>query len=341
MKKLTVFLAWQSDLPQPSTTGAIKGALNLAAVDLRQAGIVDLDIIQATSNSSGATNIPLKLAENIRVSDIIVADVTPITGLANTDDALPNANVTFELGMASVHVGWERIIMLLNKAHSAFEKMPFDFDRQRIFDYTLDEAQAKAKGGLGSLQALLKNALTAIVERDPKRPRELEGKSADEIKRVRDLENLRWVMRHISTNAIDRHIAEMPKLLNYESVMICENLKDVCRRTDFHLYDQELYDGVVSLKESLSHSLAYMEKYDELPGRGDRQVFRHSAMGSADGSDGTALKDTRQALRELNACQTKLVAIIRDRYLEVDIDDTNRHFEKGYKEWKASLEDED
>ena len=282
-----------------------------------------LTIDEATSNSSGAVYIPGQLAENIRNADIFVADVTAVTNLAGSGDSLPNPNVTFELGIAATHLGWNRCVMLFNTAHAVFDRMPFDFDRHRMSPYSLTEVDARAKRKAGSLDSLVAKALTEVIEKNPERPRELEGKSPDEIKRVRDLENIKWFMRNLSTSVLDRHIRELPDYLHPDAISVYEGINDVIGRTDFYLYDQEVLTEMEGLRSSLEKSLDHIEFYRELPGQARKKFGQPPMSFVFSPEEESARQKVSYARMGMRERLDKLLRLIRERYLEIDIDETS------------------
>lgn len=57
----------------------------------------------------------------------------------------------------------------------------------------------------------MSNAIKLILDKDPKRPAQLIGKSDDEIKRERDIENIKWIMSNIHIGTLDQNINSLPK----------------------------------------------------------------------------------------------------------------------------------
>jgi hypothetical protein len=324
-----IFFSWQSDLPQGPTTRAIRAALRAAASEVEAKHPVDVILEEATSNAPGSPYIPYELAEKIRKSDIFVADITTVVRLeGNEGKSLPNANVTFELGVASAQVGWSRIIMLFNTDEAELKELPFDFDRHRISSFKMKEGQEKA--GAGALRALLEIAISRIIIDSPKRPRDLEGRSDQDIKRARDLENIRWFMRHINTGYLDQHIEEMPNYLNWSAVFILDALDNIIKSSDFQLYDQDVYAAMKGLYDSLAQTISYQGHYRETSNP-RKQAFGHHKM------DFMITPDEEQVIESINRGRadlqkflTELIALLRERYLEIDIDEMNRQCAKMF-----------
>jgi hypothetical protein len=268
-------------------------------------------------------------------ADIFVGDITTTVRLGGrTGKSLPNANVTFELGIASGEMGWYRIIMLFNTALATFEDLPFDFDRHRIskFEFSADHNARKSQEG--NLRKLMRVAIAQIVTDDPKRPRDLKEVPPEQIKRSRDVENLRWFLQRIHTGFLDVHIHDMPTYLNYSAVVMNDGIDELLQRSDFLFYDPDLTESVSGVAASLRDTLSHLGHY-----RDTSNFFRQS-FGRPGDMDLHDLEQT-QAWDEIDAARVqlkqhldKLIAIVRERYLEVDIDETNAVFAKAY----ASIE---
>ncbi|WP_316171104.1 hypothetical protein [Bradyrhizobium sp. SZCCHNRI1058] len=327
-RTIRVFFSWQSDLPQGPTTRAVRAALRAASSEVESKHPVDLVLEEATSNTPGSPYIPYELAEKIRKSDIFVADITAVVriGEENSRKSLPNANVTFELGVASAQVGWSRIIMLFNAELAEMKDLPFDFDRHRISTFKMKEGQEKA--GASALRGLVVEALSRIIVDNPKRPRELEGSSDEEIKRSRDIENIRWFMRHINTGFLDQHIQDMPTYLNWSAAFIFDGIDSIIRSSDFLLYDQDVYAAMKGLYDSLAETLRYEGHYRDTSNP-KKQIFGTNRMDMATRSDEEkAIEAIDKARAELQRYLTELITLLRERYLEIDIDATNRRCAK-------------
>jgi hypothetical protein len=167
-KTVRIFFSWQSDLDQDLTTRAIRAALRAAMTTVEKDYPVDITLEEATSNVPGAPYIPYALADKITKADIFVGDITTVIRLGGqTGKSLPNPNVTFELGIASAELGWNRIIILFNTALAELDDLPFDFDRHRISKFNFS-ADAKArKGNENDLRKLAHAAIAQIVADHP------------------------------------------------------------------------------------------------------------------------------------------------------------------------------
>jgi hypothetical protein len=331
-KTVRIFFSWQSDLDQELTTRAIRAAIRSAMSAVEKDYAVDFVLEEATSNVSGSPYIPYALADKICKADIFVGDITTVARLAGeTGKSLPNSNVTFELGIASAELGWNRIIMLFNSALAKLEELPFDFDRHRIskFNFTADPKSRKSQES--DLGKLAQAAIAQIVTDDPKRPRELQEIPPEQIKRSRDIENLRWFLHRINTGYLDHHIVQMPAYLEYSAVIISDGVEELRGRSDFLFYDPDLTAVTEGLIDSLRATLAHMGQYRET-NNPFRQAFgRPGDMDLlVDDDQQSAWDEIEAARRLLKIHLERLIAIVRERYIEVDIDKTNLVFAKTF-----------
>ncbi len=340
VKEITVFFSWQSDLPQGPTTKAIRKALRDAFSEIEAEHDFHLKLDEATRKVSGAANIPFEIARKIEAADIVVCDITTVATMQSNPDksetkkSLPNPNVTFELGLSVAHVGWYRTILLFNEELAKMENLPFDFDRQRISKYAMADDTDKIKAAQGNLRSLLRVALEHVVLEAPKRPSELKNKTEAELRRERDLVNIRWYLRQISTSLLDLHVRELPERMHYFAGYMHDSLDAVVHKSDFKLYDLKLQEIMLKLYKRLGNTLKYDRFYREL-NHSWVQSFGMPRSGQFNIKDieeeQAAAKEIVEAARKLNKSIQSLVKRIREHYIEIDLDETNATFAAAYK----------
>ena len=108
---ITIFWAWQSDLPPETTRNLIQDCLERAAKEATKAGVGLVSVDRDTKGVGGSPNISETILEKIVAADIFVWDASITT---TTDRPSPNPNVLFELGFAVAALGWNRIIGVMN-----------------------------------------------------------------------------------------------------------------------------------------------------------------------------------------------------------------------------------
>lgn len=332
-RKVRVFFSWQSDLPQDLTTRAIRGAIRSAMTSIEAELPVEIIHDEALRDTAGSPYIPYVLRDKIRQSDIFVADITTVARIeGDVLKSLPNANVTFELGLASAEIGWERIVMLFNKELAAFDHLPFDFDRHRISDFRMGGDASVRRSQKSELDQLMTAAIRQIMIDDPKRPWELEEIPEEEIKRSRDVANLRAFLQRMSTVYLDRHIEDLPTYLNYFVADMAEEMEDVAERSDFLFYDPDLSAAITGIRKNLAETLSYPGHYRETANPSRQSFGRPGDMDLHDAEQRAAWDKIDAARNRLKKGLDALIAIVRERYLEVNIDETNAAFAERYAE---------
>lgn len=333
-----IFFSWQSDVAPNATTRAIRQAATAAAATATEKHGELVNVVEATSNSPGSPYIPGELARKIQNSDIFIGDITTIVQLAD-GKSLPNPNVTFELGLAAAHLGWDRIILLFNECVARFEKLPFDFGSHRISRYKIAEMSKIDRADLKNLTSLVTVAVETILDQKPLRPRALEGKSESKIKHDRDVVNIRWFLKHIDINLLDAHIDAMPNRLNHYAIVMSDGLEGVVTSSSFHLYDKKLEVIMRSLYKNLKESLSFSNSYRETNSLWvhayDHRNFNNDLQMQIDPASSIA-----SIIVLLSKDLIELMAEIRTNYLEIDIDETSVDFYYRYQKMVSDTEKE-
>lgn len=285
---------------------------------------------EATRDVSGSPYIPFKLAEKIRGSDIFIADITTVA-LTSSSKSIPNPNVAYELGLAAAHLGWDRIILLFNEEVADFKDLPFDFDRHRISTYRMPETSKPAAPGQQALGALVGLAIETIIEQDPPRPRDLEGRSDEEIRRARDVANLKWFFRHMSIDLLGLHTRDMPEMLHYSAAMMFDGLDGVLNSPSFRLYDEKLEKLLRTMVRKLGKSLRFDEHYRDTNNIWI-QAFGRRGQYSDYEKEMKAAADIRKIMASLARDLARVIAAVRKDYIEVDLDETSQHFAREYQD---------
>ncbi|WP_333567616.1 hypothetical protein [Sphingorhabdus sp.] len=335
---MKVFFSWQSDVAQNATTRVLRMAIAAAAADLTAKTGATVEMDEATRNVPGSPYIPGKLAEKIRKSDIFVADITAIS-VTEDGKSIPNPNVSFELGLAAAYLGWDRIVMIFNESVAKFENLPFDFDRHRITKYKIAETKNVNEGEQKRLLKLVTVAIETIINQNPLRPRDIEGKSDAEVKHERDVVNLRWYLNQISIDLIGIHIRDMPQMLHYFAAMMVDGLEGVVSSPSFYLYDKKLEDLLRALYIDLRETLAYESIYRDLPNRWVHGLGLRGSQYDAK-KEASAAKAIRKSIASLQVSLNRVIKKVRENYLEIDLDETSHVFGKHYRAMVKEVEGE-
>lgn len=140
MSGFTVFYSWQNDLSRDIARDFIHDAAEIAlskvACDVRLEDSPRLD--HDTEGVSGVPAIGDTILAKIDQCGAFLADVSIVAESSipgREKKHCPNPNVLLELGYAAARVGWERIILVMNRAFGNPRKLPFDL-RYRRFPFT-------------------------------------------------------------------------------------------------------------------------------------------------------------------------------------------------------------
>lgn len=165
----TVFYSWQSDLPNSTNRGLIRGALDQALKALT-AEVVEperdeqreLLVDQDTQGVPGSPPIADTILTKIRECVVFVADVSFVTSGGTQGARMhPNPNVLVEYGYAVGVKGDEKIILVFNETLGEVRDLPFDLRHKRVVRYRAPEgdtpeaqaARRDARSSLGNLLA--------------------------------------------------------------------------------------------------------------------------------------------------------------------------------------------
>ena len=336
MKEITIFYSWQSDLPDNTNRKLIRDALHLAIPELEDDRI-KIFIDEATRNKPGSPNIPLTIIEKIKSCDIFIGDITTINKACEScERKTPNPNVVFELGFAVSILGWNRIILLLNKYYSDENDLPFDFDRHRVTTYTARNDNSDTyKSDRNSLAFKLKKAISIIIEQNPIKEIDKKNVNPEEIRRNRDIENIKWILSTIHQPTLQEYIESGPAIINGRIFHFWESFRGVFTNNLFHLYDRELYEKFGKLYHSWERSHSFGEFYRNIP-LSDRYVFANYDMPLNESQEKAwyiiekSLDEMDNALREINN-------IVRSNYLEVDLNEMNSNAWNEYINFKRKF----
>lgn len=320
-KELRLFYAWQSDLPSRANRYGIRDALKTVAKMVQPA--VNLSVDEATRDTPGSPNIPSKIMEKIRICDLFVADVTTIVGKAGESRPCANPNVIFELGYAVAHVGWDRIILVVNGKVSQLSDLPFDFDRHRAMVYEHDEKPTTAQKE--ALAKDLKGAIGLIAKHDPPRPKDIEGQSEEQVRKRRDVTNITWALEQVHQPSIDELIADLPYKLNDKALWYFECFKGVVTNSLFHINDAALAKSCKKMLDGWTMALSAGEHY-QMSSNPHFYVWVGNQPSASKAED----RVMKGALMLAKARKALLDRVRRD-YVEVDIEAASKKAFHAYR----------
>lgn len=168
LDKPTIFYAWQSDKSERLCRYLIRDAAKQAIKDLEkepefeESPRIDSD----TQGAAGHPEIASTIFTKIDDAAVFLADMT-LTGVTTTADGrqkrLANSNVLLELGYASARMGWDRVVLVMNKSFGNPEEQLFDIlHRRHPITYELpDDDKENAAAAKQLLTEELKKAFKA------------------------------------------------------------------------------------------------------------------------------------------------------------------------------------
>ncbi|MNE40986.1 hypothetical protein D3C80_1350340 [compost metagenome] len=116
----------------------------------------------------------------------------------------------------------------------------------------------------------------------------------------------------------------MPDILDAEAIWVSDGLTPVIRSSDFKLYDADIELAMRGIQESLARTLAYDHLYRETASW-RRHVFGRPLHNFGDNKEETEAYDMIVTARnELSQYLQQFIQILHERYIEIDISETNR-----------------
>lgn len=126
---------------------------------------------QDRKNIPGSPSLAETILNKIDISNVFVADVTPVGNVTSSEKKLINSNVAIELGYALKSLSDRALLMVMNGAYGNRDDLPFDLRHKSgpiIFNLKYDAKSEDIKKEKKNLIANLKAALTEIVKSVPK-----------------------------------------------------------------------------------------------------------------------------------------------------------------------------
>lgn len=298
--RLSIFYSWQSDSPAETNRTYLWEMLKKIKEHM------DIDIIDAPSARTGSEYVPNAIITAIESSDIFLCDITTINSKCVCDNTrrTPNPNVMYELGYAAAVLGWQRIVLVFNESIGNFpDDLPFDFKGHYIHKYKHSDDLLRGK---------LIADIQKIAQDNPQKIRVI-TQSPEQIKRTKDISIIHRIMSTIYLSSIDDFLSNMPSIMPQEAVHYFENFNANVRSSEFHLYNKTLEEIVFRFLTAWDQTLSYSTDYTPLANyyklvSKDRKTHHIIA---------TYCKSMHEAYWDL-------LHTIREEYLEIDLDETNK-----------------
>ena len=156
MLKYKMFYSYQSDRPPGFCKDVIQSALELALTRLPAGTFVEFNP-DAAARRTGAPDITEAIFNELSVSDVVVADLTPVAttevNVGSKGKLCANPNVVLEAGYAFHAITPNRVILVENEYYGSNADHFFDLRQRKLVRYKLGpdttaEDREKAFNGL-------------------------------------------------------------------------------------------------------------------------------------------------------------------------------------------------
>lgn len=332
---MNVFYSWQSDLSRDTNQKAISICIKKALTDIEENNnSIQLVYDEATRDEAGSPDIPSTILNKITRSDIFICDVTTVNSSDLSTRKMPNPNVLIELGYAISVLGWDRIIMVFNKIYGQFPNdLPFDIEKRKAHPYKIENKTDKK--GKTDLTNKIKNAIELIIKKNPKKPSELKTKGEKEIKRDKDLSNLKIIISCINIPTIDLFISELPDKIIGRIFFFWYSFQSNYDSNTFHIFDSVLREKLDNFRNAWGKSLSFGNLFS--PSSNGRDYILYLPMDvftdEKSENDYNELSGITNILRK---SFKDLIVYLRETYIEIEVNDLSalalQHFidhEKG------------
>jgi len=316
------------DIPVENNKRPIELSIREACINIAKANI-DFEYIidDATRDIPGSPSIPDAIFSKINASDIFIADITTVNHECE-GKKFSNPNVLIELGFAISCIGWSRIILLYNKQFGKFpDDIAFDIAKNRILDFKIKDKDDKS--GYGMLLNSLIDAIKLIHEKNPKKPNEISFIDDGKKKRANDIKKIRELCNSLEYNTIDNFIKEF-HIKFYDSIFFYyEEFEAKMENPYFYLYDGEMKAFFNNFLTLWRAALSFGHKYRYT----GKDVFVFCMEDSRSPDDDTLFERMAKVQMELQKAFYELLAEIREKWLEIDLDECSRTAKTNYIEY--------
>jgi hypothetical protein len=144
-----IFYSWQSYVGGHANRSYIREKIKSYAKT--KVDTLNIIIGEDSRGVPGASDIPENILKKIANCDVFICDITPVVEIPTSEGnirGIPNPNVMFELGFAVRHLGWDRIICILNSEYGNVEYLPFDIAKHKIVTYKKKDGERNAENSL-------------------------------------------------------------------------------------------------------------------------------------------------------------------------------------------------
>jgi hypothetical protein len=144
-----IFYSWQSYVGGHANRSYIRQKIYKYVESRKDKYEITID--EDARDVPGASDIPDNILKKISACDVFICDITPVYEMTTSEGnvrGIPNPNVMFELGFAVRHLGWDRIICILNSQYGNVEYIPFDIAKHKIVTYKKKDGDRNSESSL-------------------------------------------------------------------------------------------------------------------------------------------------------------------------------------------------
>ncbi len=152
-----------------------------------------------------------------------------------------------------------------------------------------------------------------------------DGNSENEgvyIKRNRDVEVLRRVLSTIHIPTIDQHVVDSPYMISDSVLYFWEGFNSAVTGSLFNLYDKELEGLLREFHSAWEKSVAFGQYY-HANHSGSAYIFSNPGDAPFSELQEAAWEAILNANSTMKECLRKIIEMVRDKYIEMDVEETN------------------
>lgn len=324
-----IFYSWQGDTDSKVNKYLIEEALKMAVKqynDTSGDSSLHYTIDKDTLNVPGSPDIVETILSKIDVSNLVVADVTPIA-TSEGGKLMANSNVLFEAGYGAGRHGFGRTILVANEAYGKLESQPFDLKTKRITKYALEQGQTEKKKEVIKSLAAAFLATLRMLDSTPNPSFESGEIASEAIKRERDVIKIKRFVERLPIQIVEnliRHGREQ-LMMDFDTFNVLYNLQAIQGFLGFNLYDPDARDKIDNFMANLDRCLSFGLNFHH------HHAQFYSFRASSDVKD----SDYIGCLNELEISLDSLLKYLHEKYLEINLEDANKITLKSFQQEMA------
>jgi hypothetical protein len=177
--------------------------------------------------------------------------------------------------------------------------------------------------------SLLQPALQQIINKPEPKPHEIFSKSPEAIRRKRDLDSLEAVFSSLYLPAIDEFLSNLPRKLDLRTEFYRLSFGSVVCGSLFSLYDQEALELIADINWQWGICLSFPMHYREGVNI-EIQYFSNPGDAPLNSKQQEAWDTIEAAKSSFRNSLTRLLEIVREGYIEIDLIKTSRDARNAY-----------